>query len=417
MNPLDADMIATVGQIFHPVIPEKIGIAVSGGGDSMAMLHLASAWADTAGVEIHVVTVDHGLRAEAALEAQLVAKVAADLGHSHDTLHWKNWDGSGNLQDSARQARYELISEWAAGRGISQVALGHTVDDVAETFVMRLAREAGVDGLAAMKARRLIDGITFVRPILRIERDTLRDFLLRHGHQWVDDPSNDDLKFERVRVRRVMQALDTLGIGRDTLATVAHNLASAREALAWQTFMMAKNVVHAEGGCIVIDRKIFRTFHDEIARRLLIHALKWVATTRYGPRRATANRVLGAISQAKVFTLHGCHVGGNEDTIRIFREYNAVKDHIVHSSAIWDNRWKLVGPAVPGACLRALGTEGLRQCRNWRETNLTAEILMATPALWRGDVLIAAPLAGQPRDWQVELIHSEDDFFSSLMTH
>lgn len=417
MNPLDADMIATVGQAFHPAIPDKIGIAVSGGGDSIALLHVMSTWADGAGVALHVVTVDHGLRPEAAEEARFVAKVAADLGHSHDTLPWHDWDGSGNLQDSARTARYELISAWAKSRNIAHVALGHTADDVAETFVMRLAREAGVDGLAAMKARRLIDGITYVRPILLLERETLRDFLRRHGHKWIEDPSNDDLRFERVRVRRAMQALDALGIGRDTLATVAHNLASAREALSWQTFLMAKNAVHAEGGCIVIDRKLFRTFHDEIARRLLVHSLKWVATARYGPRRATATRVLEAIRHAKVFTLHGCHVGGNEGTIRIYREYNAIKDHIVHSSSIWDNRWKLVGPAVPGAVLRALGTEGLRQCRNWRETNLPADVLMATPALWQGEVLIAAPFAGQPREWSIELINTEDDFFSSLMTH
>lgn len=417
MNALDADMITTIGQAFLPVIPDKIGVAVSGGGDSIALLYLLSTWADEVGVDIHVVTIDHGLRPEAASEARFVGKVAATLGVSHVTLKWEDWDGSGNLQDRARSARYELISEWAKAQDIHQVVLGHTADDVAETFVMRLAREAGVDGLAAMKARRLIDGVTFVRPMLRIERDRLRDYLRRYGHKWIEDPSNDDLKFERVRVRRAMEVLNGLGIGRDTLAAVAHNLADAREALAWQTFLMAKKAVHIEGGCIIIDRKLFRTFHDEIARRLLIHALKWVSSARYGPRRAAAGRVIEAIKQAKVFTLHGCHVGGNDDTIRIYREYNAVKDVIVHSSGIWDNRWKLVGPEVPAACLRALGRDGLSQCRNWRDANLAAEVLMATPALWRGDVLIAAPLAGLPRDWALELINTEDDFFSSLMSH
>lgn len=417
MNLIDDNMVSAVGAAFRAKGLDKIGIAVSGGGDSIALLHLLARWVRDVNVDINVVTVDHGLRKEAAGEALFVARVARDLGFTHDTMKWRDWDGSGNLQNRARRARYGLIAEWAKSRGIDHVALGHTADDVAETFVMRLAREAGVDGLAAMKSRRLLHGVTFVRPMLGLERAGLRDFLKRQGKSWIEDPTNEDTRFERVRVRQALDAFEDIGIGREALATVAKNLASARDALAWHTFLQAKDVVKIEAGDVVVDRRLFRTVHDEIGRRLFVHALKWVSSTDYGPRRGAMSRFLASIKAGKGITLHGCHVSVTENQIRVFREFNAVENHIVNSGEIWDRRWRLVGPVVEGATIRALGTEGIRQCPNWRDGKQEFKVLLGTPSLWRGPVLIAAPLAGLSRDWSAQLQESDDDFFSSLAGH
>jgi tRNA(Ile)-lysidine synthase len=121
-------------------LPERLGIAVSGGGDSIALMHLLHRIASDEGVALFAATVDHGLRAESADEARTVAKQAAALGIPHDTLRWQGWDGAGNLQDHARQARYALLKEWAKRNDISAIALGHPADDQAETLLMRLAR-------------------------------------------------------------------------------------------------------------------------------------------------------------------------------------------------------------------------------------------------------------------------------------
>ena len=118
------------------------------------MLYLAV----EAGCDVAVATVDHGLRPEAAAEAAEVAAICAGLGVPHEILHW-HWDGAGNLQDAARRGRMALLADWARRRGLRTVALGHTEDDIAETFLMRLARDAGVDGLAAMAARREVAGV------------------------------------------------------------------------------------------------------------------------------------------------------------------------------------------------------------------------------------------------------------------
>ncbi len=175
MNPEDLAISRAVRAAFGETPPRRIGIAVSGGGDSTALLlSLARGFAET-GVTLHAATVDHGLRPEAAAEARAAAGQAADLGISHDTLRWQGWDGAGNLQDQARRARYALLSDWARGQGIPTVALGHTSDDRAETVLMRLGRAAGVDGLAAMHRERWVDGIRFLRPMLSLTREDLRE--------------------------------------------------------------------------------------------------------------------------------------------------------------------------------------------------------------------------------------------------
>ncbi len=139
----------------------------------MALMGLAAA----AGVAAEVATVDHGLRPEAADEARMVAGRAAALGFAHEILHWDGRAASGNLPDAGRQARRRLLAEWAARRGLEAVVLAHTADDLAETFLMRLSRGAGVDGLSAMAGAFEAEGIRFLRPLLGVRRGALRAWL------------------------------------------------------------------------------------------------------------------------------------------------------------------------------------------------------------------------------------------------
>lgn len=129
------------------------------------------------------------------------------LGVSHDVLVWTGWNGAGNLQDQARRARYGLLTDWAVRRGVSAIALGHTADDQAETLLMRLGRAAGVTGLAGMAARRDQGGIEVLRPMLSITRVRLRAYLSKGGKSWVEDPSNHDERFDRIRARHALDGL------------------------------------------------------------------------------------------------------------------------------------------------------------------------------------------------------------------
>lgn len=365
-----------------------LGLAVSGGGDSVALLHLAVA----AGVPVAVATVDHGLRAEAAEEAAAVARACAGLGVPHVTLRWQ-WDGQGNLQDRARRGRLALLSGWARGTGLRAVALGHTEDDLAETFLMRLQRGAGVDGLSAMAARREVAGVAFVRPLLRIGRGELRDWLSARGVGWAEDPSNENDRFARVRARRMVSALSEQGIGAAVLADTARRMAEVREALEVQASVAAAGCARIEAGDVLFEAERFAALPDEIRRRLLLAAVMWVGSAEYGPRGAEVLRLRDAVTAGRAATLAGCRVTVAKGVVRVGREARAVAGLEAPVGAVWDGRWRAIGGDNKDLTLRALGEAGLALCADWRATGLPRATLLAGPALWRGGELVAAPLA------------------------
>lgn len=406
-----------VAGFFLRNAPERLGVAVSGGSDSLGLLVLLADWAGHDGPDIHAVTVDHGLRAEAAAEAETVARICADMGVPHDIVRWQGWDGTGNLPDQARRARYALISDWAAGHGITQVAVGHTMDDQAETFLMRLGREAGVDGLAAMAPRWRQGEVEFCRPVLRVSRGELRSVLRARGIAWIDDPTNEDMAYDRTRARRALEALSGLGITPRVLSNVSQHMADVRETLYWYVFLAARDLVRFQSGDIVIERKGFRTLQREIARRLVQEALKWVGGAEYPPRGRALELLMESIRGGTGMTLHGCLITITADTIRVGREARAVEGLRCGAGACWDGRWRLQGPWPEGAEVAMLGEEGLAQCPDWRETGLPAAALRASPAVWRGEVLLAAPLAGCANGWRAELTRDEDHFFAALLSH
>lgn len=395
---------------------KTLGVAVSGGGDSMALLHLLADCASHLGITLEAATVDHGLRPEAAAEAAFVAETCHALGLAHETLHWRGWDGSGNLQAEARAARYRLLAGWARDRRLDAVALAHTLDDQAETFLMRLARAAGVDGLAAMDRAFERAGARFIRPALPLERAELRAYLTRHGHSWREDPSNDDPAFDRVKMRRALVLLEDLDIGKTALWEVANNLASASRALKHCTAQTARKIARVEAGDVVFDRSGLAANPYEIRRRLLSAALVWVSGSAYPPRREALFELDRAILAARAHTLNGCLVSVDRASVRIAREFNAVKDLVAAAGRPWDARWQVSGPRK-GVTIRALGEAGLAQCPDWRETGLPRSSLLASPAVYDGASLVAAPLARREPAWTATLVPSRGDFFASILTH
>ena len=403
-----------------PLPPAALGIAVSGGGDSMALLHLLHDMADTRGLSLRAVTVDHGLRAGSAEEAAGVAACCAALGIPHDTLQWADWDGSGNLQAAARDARYRLMADWAARHDIGAIALGHTADDQAETFVMRLARRSGVDGLSAMAPHSVRAGIEWLRPLLGIHRAELRGYLRERGIDWVDDPGNEDPAFDRIRIRKALDTLAELGIGRDVLGEVAGHMRKARQALGWQTYLAARELVHLDAGSVVICERRLRTQPDEIQRRLMVAALGWVGGADYPPRRASVARVLEAVSQGRPCTVDGCQIRVIGGQIWVFREFAAVESQRGTPNGLWDSRWRLHasgGGGMGPLRVAALGPEGLQQCPEWRKSGRPREVLLSSPAVWRAEEVVAAPFANRPGQWHAEIDGGEDAFFAALLSH
>ena len=180
-----------------------VALAVSGGSDSMALLRLAEQWSKNS-VKISVLTVDHGLRPGAAAEAQQVAEWCAALSLVHQILRWEGVKPKAGLQAKARAARYDLMSAWCVANGASFLVTRHTMDDQAETVLMRQARTDTAESLAGIWETANWNGVKLLRPLLGQHRAELRAYLKCIGQPWLDDPSNEDVKFERVRVRQAL---------------------------------------------------------------------------------------------------------------------------------------------------------------------------------------------------------------------
>lgn len=409
----DDDLLSRLEAGFPPgPLPYRVGVAVSGGSDSLALLLLMHRIGK---FELSAVTVNHGLRSSAASEAVHVSHICARLGVPHDIVEWQGWDGRGNLQDVARRNRYSMIAGWARMQGLEAVAVGHTRDDLAETFLMRLSRAAGVDGLAAMARRFDRDGMRFLRPLLSCGRAELQRYLGERKTRWVDDPSNDDIQFDRVRARQVMAALAPLGLDAPRLAQVAENLSEARDALAVTAADCARSIARSDAGDLIFDRTALSALPVELRRRLLAGALRFVASAEYPPRRDAMSDLLAAVAARENRTLHGCYVMVSDMTVRVTRELAAVATQSVAAPGPWDHRWHLTGAEGHDCEIRALG-DAVSQCPRWRETGRPRASLLASPALWDGESLVAAPLADPGCDI-VATTPGLDAFAESLIAH
>ncbi len=404
----DADLLRIALGAFSDT-QKPIGVAVSGGSDSLASLYLMV----QAGLNVHAASVDHGLRPEAATEVRFVADTCARLGVPHRTLTWQRDGASGNLQDQARRARYSLLADWARGAGIGNVVVGHTADDQAETVLMGLARGAGVDGLSGMRRAWQTDGVTFHRPFLEVPRADLRRFLTRQGIGWIDDPSNMQDRFARVRARRALEALAPLGISVASLGQVAAHLAAAQATLRDITTDAARTCMTEAAGALSIDRAAFATHPPDVQRRLARAVVLWLSGADYAPRAAAVARVQAAILAAQDATLWGCRFRATGATTRATREPKALAGVHAPTDQPWDRRWTVIGPHSQNLQVRALGAQGLRSLAQWRATGLPRDVLMVTPAVWQEDALIAAPVAGYPNGWSATIAASFSQFLVS----
>ena len=218
-----------------------LGLAVSGGSDSLAMLALAAEIrTHDGGLSLAAVTVDHGLRPEAAAEAEQVGRICRELGVPHSIVRWERADTGAVSQADARRARHQLLATWAAAHGVSQIALAHTRDDRLETFLMRARQGSGWYGLAGLMPYAPSPvwpqgaALRLVRPLLAFTREDLRDDLRARGIAWIDDPSNAADRFERVRMRHLLARLPPST--KDTAIRTMDRLAEMRMATASAAF-------------------------------------------------------------------------------------------------------------------------------------------------------------------------------------
>jgi len=210
---------------------EALVVAVSGGPDSVALLALLAEWAGPGRPRLLAVTVDHGLRPEAAQEALMVGALCARFGVDHRIRRWSGHKPQTGVQEKARTARYALLAEEARAFGAAVIVTAHTLDDQAETLLMRMAAGSGLAGLAGMAPRSTVNGIVLARPLLGVEKSRLVATCGARGLSFARDPSNDDPRYTRIRWRGLLPELAEAGLSAGRLGLLAGRLARADEAL------------------------------------------------------------------------------------------------------------------------------------------------------------------------------------------
>jgi tRNA(Ile)-lysidine synthase len=303
MAPEETDRFRSDFEALAGAAPERLGIAVSGGPDSLALLLLAHAAFPG---RVHAATVDHRLRPESADEASFVARVCAALGVPHSILAEQETPiTGGNVQAQARELRYRLLADWAAPLG--WLATGHHQDDQAETILMRLARGSGLAGLAAIRPRRALGPVTLVRPLVGWRRVELARIVAEAGLDPVDDPSNRADAYDRTRVRALLaERGEALPAAR--LAASAAHLREAEEALAWAADRLWAERASFGKGAISLDPS---GLPAELLRRLAARAIDSLRGDSDW-RRDKLAAALAEVGRGTTVTLAGVRIEAGE---------------------------------------------------------------------------------------------------------
>lgn len=402
--------------VFDRLTPgPSVAVAVSGGADSMALLLLAQRWAAGHGARIVALTVDHGLRPGSAAEAAQVAQWCSECGIPHQILRWPGEMSGGGIQASARRARYRLLAAECARLKIPSLVAAHHLQDQAETFVMRLARGSGVDGLSGMQAESAWAGVRLLRPLLEFSKSRLTATLRAAGQAWIEDPSNRDPQFARPRVRAALDQLAAAGLSAERLAAAARRMSRARKALDQASDALLRTAVQlAPAGFAILPPAALARAPEEIGLRALSRLLMTLGGHVYPGRMARLERVydwLAGGAPGGGRTLMGCRIIPARAGVIIVREPAAIGPDLAllpGETQIWDSRFRvrLTADAVPDSGpyeVRAVGGEGMRQIRQDQllaagakpgSTTLPRLAGVTTPGLWRGGEILAAPLLG-----------------------
>ncbi|MDR1207394.1 MAG: tRNA lysidine(34) synthetase TilS [Rickettsiales bacterium] len=280
----------------------NIAIAVSGGIDSMALMHMAA----NARINAIALTVDHGLRTASAKEAKFVERIATQIGIPHVTLHWTGKKPKSGLENAARIARYELLLDFCKNHGIEILLTAHQADDQIETFLMNLGRGSGIYGLAGMRAETARDGITIARPLLSIPRSRLAEYCNKNKIEYVTDEMNDDESFTRVRIRKNRHLLrDRLGIGDARILTAMESIGRVRGMLETDVDNLIKSVTNERA---IFSAKFLFDQPDELMMKFLSRLLQKIGQLPYPPRLEKIRRAITLLENDCKFTVAHCIV-------------------------------------------------------------------------------------------------------------
>ncbi|MSP51539.1 MAG: tRNA lysidine(34) synthetase TilS [Alphaproteobacteria bacterium] len=404
LSPRDFDrLMMAVGPFADP---PRIALAVSGGADSLALCLLTARWTHHRGGQVWALTVDHGLRPESAAEIRTVARWLRARGIAHRVLRWRGAKPAGGIQANARAARYRLLTEWCSRHDVLHLMLAHQAEDQSETVLLRLRHGSGPDGLAGIAAVTERSGVRILRPLLDVPRARLKATLGHLGQRWLEDPSNENVRFERIRMRRWL-ATDGREIAAESFVDARIELGRLRaQSDAKIAAHLAVTTTLDEAGFAIVDRDRFCRTRGDIG----VHALQRLAiclgSGEYAPRREPIERLwlelqTGAVGAGR--TLGGCRFVPYRDGLLVCREAGRIGPSRPFDGrlTVWDERFTVALPQArrrlkAGFSIAALGDyeKDLRRDRLEPLNRFPRPVRATLPAVWAGGHLAAVPHAG-----------------------
>ena len=370
----------------------ELGLAVSGGSDSLAMLYICSDWAQKNKVKLHCLTVDHKLRSESAKEAELVANHCSGLGINHEIVEWKHEGNiSGNLSDSARSARYKLIDKWR--KELSFVLVGHTKNDQIETFFMNLKRGSGIEGLKGMPLSfKRPEGYFVLRPLIHSSRESLQQVLQEKNINWVSDPSNYNEDFERISQRKTWEILKSEGFSESRIELSVAHMRRAHDALKQMLPIHFKQIGKQELTDLLWDYNAFITLPEEFKLRLMSSAIMWNGNLHYRPRFKAVLDVLKNIMEKRTAVLGGAIFYHHAGKIRMTTEFKSLENNTVNCSlgSVWRNNWE-VKRAIKDCYIAPIGITGNNQLSKKQKSSMPYRSRIIQPGIFLKEKLLLAP--------------------------
>ena len=310
--------------IFKNIKDKSFALAVSGGPDSLCLAYFSKIYSSEFDNKIHVLIVDHNLRKESNKEALKVKKILKRKKIPSTILRWKGFVPKNNIQKNARDLRYLLISDYCSKKNIKYLITAHHGDDQIENFFIRLLRGSGLTGLSSMSANvKYSRHLKIIRPFLYFKKTDLKYVTLKYFRTYINDPSNEDEKFLRVRVRRYRKDMEREGLDTRKIIKTVDNLVSANQAINfYKNKALYKHASFVSKNRCLINKKIFSEEAGEIIFKSFSDILSLVSETYYPPRSKKIVNLINRLKKSKFTksTLGGCIVEKKENFVLISKE-------------------------------------------------------------------------------------------------
>tara|TARA_X000000368_G_scaffold304433_1_gene242769 strand:+ start:3118 stop:4419 length:1302 start_codon:yes stop_codon:yes gene_type:complete len=375
-------------------VKKEFCVAASGGPDSLCLVILANRYAVKNNFKMSVLTVDHRLRKESSEEAIWLNKVLKKMKIKHYILRWNGKKPKSNIMEEARLKRYDLMTNKCLKIKVKYLLTAHHLDDQIENFFMRLVRGSGLKGLSSMSKLVRMNKIKIIRPLLEYQKKSLIKVLSYNNQKYIEDPSNKDSKYDRIRYRKLISGLINEGLNKNRLNKLILNLSQADDAINYSTKKsIDKTITQNNYGHIIIDKRILLKLPKELQYRVLLFVLN---NNESKKKKIKSDSILILMdlfnsSNFKRHTLNKNLFINKKLNILVIKEAGRMqsKDNIKKKNFIWKDIYKINIKTNLISDLKIGFADNSYDKKNHSKEDQI--LINSMPAIWRKNKIISIP--------------------------